>query len=206
MSKRTWIFIVIGILIVLFFLLRGCQPTPPDKVVTVITHDTTIVRHDSIVYRDKLVYTTIPAKLSEIPKKFIPSKNDDSLRKQYEELLAEHTNKHIYLDTLKIDSLGTVIVQDTVQFNKIMNRQYAYNIKERVITNTITTTITKQARPKNQLYLGIETGFSEEIFEDVQLGLMLKNKKDNIIGVGIGYDFQSKGPVFSLKYYTKLHL
>ena len=200
-----WIFPALAILFVVFFLLRGCMPTPKEIVKTV--HDTTYVKHtDTItVDREKLVYVkSEKVPIASLPKKYIPNEHPDTLVRQYGELLTEHTTKHMYLDTLKIDSIGWVAIKDTVQFNGLTGRTYSYNIKERQ-TNT-TTTITKTLKPKNQFFVGVEAAAGVNSFDNVGLGLLLKNRKDNILGVGVGYDIQQKGVIYSVKYYGKLHL
>lgn len=204
-NVKRWIIPTIIGLVFLFFLVRNCTPTIKETVVTI--HDTIDVKHDSVVYRDtgSIKYiTTIKTPIKDIPKKLIPSENPDTLVKQYAELLTEHSNKHLYLDTLKIDSIGWVAITDTIQYNKIAGRQYKYSVRERTITNT--TTITKLQKPRNQFYMGVESGFSQSTFNNIQLGLLLKNRSDNIIKATGGYDFRFNGAVFSVGYYTKLHL
>lgn len=193
------------VLIILFFLLRGCYPKVKEVVVT--KYDTTFVKHDSVIYvdREKLVYVkSIKTPIKDIPKKLLPSNNPDTLVRQYADLLLEHSTKHIYLDTLKIDSIGWVAVEDTVQYNQLASRKYTYSIKERQIKET--TTITRTNPPKNLFFVGGEAMFNQRTVTGAQIGLLLKNRKDNIIGVSAGYDFPQKSIIYSAKFYTKLHL
>lgn len=170
-------------------------------------HDTTIVIHSDTVRltKDKLVYVkSEKVPLESLPVKYIPKEHPDSLAKQYGELLTEHTTKRLYLDTLRIDSIGWVAVEDSVQFNQLQARKYTYSIQERKIKET--TTITHTIPPKNLFFVGLEADAEQDALEDLKIGLMLKNRKDNMIGVAVGYNFQNKVIIYSAKYYTKLHL
>ncbi len=204
MRKLLQYFIpIIIVAVILFFLLRGCNSTIKETVRTI--HDTSYVVHDSVIYRDigRILTKTIKIPIEQIPPALIPSEHPDILAKQYGQLLTAHTNKHIYLDTLKIDSMGWIVIIDTVQYNILQSRKFNYHIKERQI-NTITT-ITRETPKKNMVFIGLEAGFTQSQFQSANIGLLLVNRKDNIIGIGVGYNLPLKTTIYSAKYYTKLH-
>lgn len=196
--------VIIVVLILLVFF-KGKYKLPDPKIVTVekiIDHF-----HDSTIYVNTFHTETIKPTITKIPQVLQPDSNDAVLRKQYNKLLELYASKSVTSDTLKIDTLGYVSVLDTVQFNKLMNRKYSYkiNAKERIIT----TTITQPYKPNNQVYVGGELGWGtgqQNALNSAGIGLMFKNKKDNVLKIGGDYNFTLKSPEIKIGYYTKLHL
>lgn len=192
-----------GIIMVLFSIIilqRSCNKpslTPEPSVITkhdtaYITKDTTIVKKTTLVKRDTLYRPGDPV--------FIPDTNYYKLRLQYLHIVKEYTTRNIYTDTLLLDSLGTVVLHDTVHLNKLQQRTYKLSYKIPVITKTITQPI------RRQLFIGggisISTSFTEPT---ANLGLLYKNKKENIFGVYTLVNGQSK-PQIGVSSYWKLSL
>jgi len=65
-------------------------------------------------------------------------------------IVKDYNQVKVYLDTMRIDSIGYAYIQDTISQNKIQGRGFSANF------NLPTITITKLIEPKskNQLYLG----------------------------------------------------
>jgi hypothetical protein len=65
-------------------------------------------------------------------------------------IVKDYNQVKVYLDTMRIDSIGYAYIQDTISQNKIQGRGFSANF------NLPTITITKliEQKSKNQLYLG----------------------------------------------------
>lgn len=101
-----------------------------------ISHEKTVFKKGEDIYHDTTIYVELP-----------PIAIDTQA------ILSQYFAKNIYKDTLLIDSVGYVAVMDTISQNRIENRVYSANIKERIITKE---TILREL-PKNHIYLGIST-------------------------------------------------
>lgn len=193
---------ILIVVLILGLFIRGEFRKPPEAR---IETKTTVqeIHHDTVIVKQPIVTQTIVEK--NIPTKYIPSKNDDTLKKQYGEILSEFSNKNIYVDTTKVDSIGWIRVEDTVQYNKILAKKISYDIKEKIVTTTIT--IHEPYKPKNQFFIGGEVGGTTQgSINELELGLLFKNKKDRILGIAGGYDFGQNSPLIKLKYYQKIKL
>lgn len=212
MKKEAWEFTKINfrwMLVAgafLFLYMQGCfkQFTPQAPTVT---HDTTVIVHhyESAPYQPAVVNVLPPkATVINLPEYQADTSSIQSLRKQFDELVKKHTEQNVYNDTLKIDSLGYVNVKDTVSENKLASRSYNFNIKERLIT----TTITQPYKPRNQVFVGAGISFipNTQAIQSVDAGIMFKNKKDAQIGISPTYDFNSKQFGGRISYYNKIKL
>jgi hypothetical protein len=98
--------------------------------------------------------------------------------------IQEYLTKSIYKDKLVLNnSLGTIYITDTIQYNKIIGRKWDTNIKE----NTVYDIKTVKELPRNQVYVGIG-GMSNSSSILVGPNLLLKTKKDNIYGLNLYID------------------
>jgi hypothetical protein len=182
---KNFIPLILGTL-VLILILERCNNKPVTQEPTVITKiDTIFTIKDSIIYR-----TPKPIKIiirDTLPTEYVQVSNQecDSLRESYISLAKRFTAQNIYKDTLKLDSVGQVVVNDTTYLNELVGRSYEYKYSIPTITKTITT----QQKPKNQLYFGggLE-GNKTNIINQINAGLLLKNKKDQIFGITTGID------------------
>ena len=114
-------------------------------------------------------------------------------------------SKSFYKDIIKIDSFGTITIKDTIQQNKLIGRGFVNNlkipIKETIITNTVT------QKPKNQFYIGGSlSGNKDNYIHAIDIGVLFKNKKDQIIGVKGGLDITGNWNIGVQSYWKlKLH-
>jgi len=98
--------------------------------------------------------------------------------------IQEYLTKSVYKDKLVLNnSLGTIYITDTIQYNKIIGRKWDTNIKENIVYDV---KIVKEL-PRNQIYVGIG-GISNSSSILVGPNLLLKTKKDNIYGLNLYVD------------------
>tara|TARA_B110000977_G_scaffold197443_1_gene279974 strand:- start:2837 stop:3418 length:582 start_codon:yes stop_codon:yes gene_type:complete len=113
-------------------------------------------------------------------------------------ILKDYYAKYAYTDTLKVDTIGYVVINDTITRNIILSRDIHTNL---VIPAT---TVTNEIYPRNrELYWGVGVqGRSSQIS---YLGgeLLYKDKRDHIYGVGLGIN-QDFTPVISGRLYWKI--
>lgn len=205
MTSKIFSYAKDALIIILFVWLtfRGGKSVNPgvptiDTVITVVHH-----------YHDSTITTTLqPTNVTVtklIPTKYIPDSTYEGLKKQYMDRLDSFLATVTYSDTLKIDSIGYVRIQDTVSMNRNIGRSYNYKIDQPEKVTTIT--IREPYKPKNQFYLGGGTGITTQgSIDQLNLGLMFKNKRDRVIGLSGGYNFPLKAPQINLSFYTKLKL
>ena len=90
---------------------------------------------------------------------------------------------NIYSDTIKIDSIGKLIVKDTVWVNKLHGQRKIF-VDYKI--PTITKTVTKFEEPKRQLYIGGNILGNTNSLQSITPGILYKNKKDQIYQANIG--------------------
>jgi hypothetical protein len=187
MNRVLTLFIVI----LLFIILtqdRGCGSKMEPTTVTV--HDTIWQVHDSLIIKKLKVKETIYETI-QTPPEYIADTSYPRLKAQYDSLVIAYLAKNIYADTLKLDTLGYVAIADTIQKNNLQNRSYKYNYK--IPTIHTTTTITKYAPLKNQLYLGGGVDGNRAVgVTSLSAGVLLKTKKDNIYSVTVGSNVEGQ--------------
>lgn len=193
--KDNFLSLIILLLVFVLFFSRGKETiiTPPLK-------DTVWVYKDSIIYTKPQVIKTISVLYKDRPKEYLPDTNYASLVLQYNKLVDKFLDSNIYQDSIKIDSIGHVYVKDTVSSNLLKGRSYFYSLKYPII-NTYTT-----SPPKNQLYYGGGViGSPVEIINNIQLGVLLKTKRDRIVGINAGIN--SQGTItYGVSSYWKIKL
>lgn len=155
------------------------------KADTVIVRDTLWNEHDSTIIKQMTVKEVIHDPV--IIQQYLPDTNYERLKLQFEMLVKEHTVKNVYADTLKLDTLGYIAVADTTQMNKLLKRTYDYKYKIPTITEKIT--ITKYPPKRNQLYIGGGINVTQSFApSSAEVGLILKTKRDQMMGVKAGSD------------------
>ena len=197
--------ILILILLVIILLQRcdgGEKQLVPD--VIKIVKDTVWIHTDSIINTKPQIIKTEPyaVPIDRWNTEYLPDTNYSKLIKQYEEIVRELLAKNIIKDSLKIDSIGYLHVTDTVSKNTITGRNYHYSFKYPIITNTITILQKK----KNQLYVGggLQGGNITAI-DQINAGLLLKNKKDQIYNITVGFNSQGR-VIYGANAYWKISL
>jgi len=96
-------------------------------------------------------------------------------------IVTDYMRTYAYSDTINVDS-NTFVINDTISQNKIQSRGFEAKITEK----TIFTTITKEAKAKNSLYLGFRGDLSgSNGLEVLSPGIMLNAKNKALIGLNV---------------------
>ena len=144
------------------------------------------VKIDSLVYIPKwktkieTIHDTIPA-------------NIDTL-----DILKDYYSKYFYTDTLDLDSLGSIIINDTISKNSIISREIQPNIL--IPTTTIANTVYIN---KREFYggFGIKGRTNQLNYLGGELLFKTKNNQAYNIGIGLNQDFK---PVLGFGMYWKI--
>lgn len=101
-----------------------------------------------------------------------------------EEVIKDYFRTRVYKDTIKLkDSFGFVFIIDTISENKLTNRYWLAEIKERTINDR---KILKDI-PKTQYYIGLNTNLDKTDFlNSVGTGLLIQDTKKNIYQINFG--------------------
>ena len=194
--------IIIAVLIIIIILQQQCsspfQPfnlNPFNKRIeqhvegTVITKIETkwdTIKIDSLIYVPKwrthtiTEYDTIPA-------------NIDTLS-----ILKDYYTKYFYTDTLDLDTLGNIVINDTISQNLITSRKIIPNIY------IPTTTIERDSLiSKNEFYYGFGLAGNKTQFNYIGGELLWRSKRKKVIGAGLGIN-QNLQPVISARFMWKI--
>lgn len=196
---KTNFFNVIILILVSVILLQKCTSTPAKPTEPKIVKDTVWVTAKNTVVTQPVVYKTIPGKQET---KYTPDPNYAKLVLQYTKLVEEHIALNVYKDTIKIDSIGHVYINDTVSKNNISYRKVAWDLKYPIVTKTITLPPVRN----NQLYIGggIQ-GSQAQLLNQFNVGLLLKTKSDQVYNVYTGMNTDGQLQV-GLQAYWKIKL
>ena len=201
--KIDFLNLVIAILVIVL-LFKTCNVKPVDSVQPTIKRDTVWVYKDSTVYSKPSVVKTEPyaVPIDRWNTEYLPDTNYSKLVKQYEEIVRELLAKNISKDSLKIDSIGYVHITDTVSRNVVTGRSYKYSLKYPIITNTITVPQPK----KNQFYYGggLQGGNINAI-DQINAGLLFKNKQDQLYNITVGLNSQGR-VIYGINAYWKIKI
>lgn len=119
---------------------------------------------------------------------YTSGENIDSCKARFNYLLHQHAIRRIYTDTIKLDSLGTLTIVDTVFLNKLKGeRVIIKDINIPLVTKTVT--ITKQADPVRQLYVGGNLFGDKTHLQYVTPGILYKDRKDRVYQANLGINF-----------------
>lgn len=192
-------FNVVVLILVSVILLQKCTSTPAKPIEPKIVKDTVwVVTKNTVITKPTLV-KTIPGKPET---NYIPDPNYSKLVLQYTKLVEEHIALNVYKDTIKIDSIGHVYINDTVSKNNISYRKVAWDLKYPIVTKTITLPPIRN----NQLYVGggIQGG-QTQLLNQFNVGLLLKTKSDKVYNVYTGLNTNGQLQV-GLQAYWKIKL
>ena len=182
MKAIPWIITGALIALSLFMHFGGCgtysEPSASD---TIYKRDTLWKRYDTVITKKMTVKEVIH---DTLPIQYLPHPNHDSLKSQYEAMVREYASRNVYQDSLKIDSFGYVLIQDTVQFNKLGIRSYSSHYQLPTIIDTVI--IRQTAGPKREIYYGGGVSGSFSGLDFAHTGILFKNKKSHITGLYLG--------------------
>jgi hypothetical protein len=164
MKKYLLPILMLVILIQAFFLTQKPEIITETTVVT----DTTFVERTKTEYRKGEDITVV----IEVPT-FIPVDVDTTA------ILKDYLSKVIYKDTLFLpDSLGTVLLIDTIHKNRILDRTFTANVKEKTITTTITNNIF--LAPTYHVFSGLEAAPNR-----IGVNFYIQDKKNRLYKIGL---------------------
>jgi hypothetical protein len=180
--------LLIVVLAVLLLLQRSCSSTPPvePEVITEVVTNWDTVKVTTKEYVPKYIRKTIV--------------NIDTFQAPIDtvSILKDYYAKYFYTDTIKIDTLGTIVINDTVTRNLISIRDVQSNIF--IPTTTVTNTIYIN---KREFFGGVSVGANQQMIQNINGEFLYVNKKRNAYGFGIGLDpnFQ---PIYTVRMYWKI--
>lgn len=183
------------IVIILFIFLKSCDSGSDIKIKP--KRDTVWIHKDSVVYSKPKIINTVLVKYKERSPEYLPDTNYKNLVVQYNKLADKFLASNIYKDSLKIDSLGYVIVNDTISNNLLKKRSFVYNFKYPKITEYI------PKKKRNQIYYGSGVVLGDQSLQAINIGAILKTKKDHIWGVNVGIN-SNQQIIYSVQTYWKL--
>jgi len=176
--------ILIVTLLIIILLQRCGGGNPEHPTAPQITIDTVWVHTDSTI-------TTVPQIIKSIPypvhidrwsTEYIPDTNYAKLVKQYTDLAEKFLSSNLYKDSLHIDSLGYVLVKDTISKNMIIGRTFSYDLKYPIVKETKII----PEKKRNQFYLGGYIQGNQTGLNGLGANLLLKDKKDRMFGISAG--------------------
>jgi len=174
---------LIATLVAIILLQRSCNGSnDKDLVKQTVKTDTVWKETKDTVFKTVKVTNIKYVPLKE--EKYTVSDNCDSSKVRFENLLKEHLVRTVYADTIKLDSLGTIVVKDTVWLNKLYGkREYIKDYKIPFVTKTIT----KKEDPKRQMYIGGNSFIGTSGL--LAPGLIYKDRKDRVYQANVGVGF-----------------
>ena len=180
--------LLVVVLAALLFLQRGCSSTPPvePEVITEVVTQWDTIKVAEKEYVPKYIRKTVV----EIDTFSVPI---DTIS-----ILKDYYAKYFYTDTIKIDTLGTIVINDTVTRNLISIRDVQSNIF--IPTTTITNTIYLK---KRELFGGVSVSSSPTAIQNLNGELLFINKKRQAYGIGAGINNQFQ-PVYTVRMYWKI--
>ena len=184
--------VLIVVLVIIILFTRACSgdknnQTIPDPIIitkTITKWDT--LKIDSLVYVPKwrtkvtTVHDTILADIDTA------------------EILKDYYSTYVYTDTLSLDSLGSIVISDTISKNSILFRDVQSNIF--IPTTTVTNTVYLY---KREFFGGISVGSTPTAIQNLNGELLFVNKKRQSYGVGVGIN-NSFTPIYTFRMYWKI--
>lgn len=200
--KENFNGLIIILLIIIILLQRCGSGTTASEPTVIVKRDTVWIVKDSTIITKPQLVKTIEIPVERWETEYLPDTNYAKLLEQYVTLSSKFLQMGIYQDTVKLDSFGYAAIKDTVSKNTLVGRSVDYRIKVPKITETIII----PEKKVNQVYVGgMIGGYREQIVNQINAGLLLKTKKDQIIGVNAGINTQGQ-IVYGVQSYWKIKL
>ena len=180
--------LLIVVLAVLLFLQRSCSSTPPvePKVITeIVTHWDT-VKVETTEYVPKII------------EKVVVDIDTFSAPIDTVSVLKDYYAKYFYTDTIQIDTLGSIVINDTITRNLISMRDVQSNIF--IPTTTITNTVYLY---KREFFGGVSVGGNQQMIQNINAELLYVNKKRQAYGFGVGVNNEFQ-PIYTGRLYWKI--
>jgi hypothetical protein len=182
--------LIVG-LVVIILLMRQCDGEKPVVKTIVETKET--VRWDTVRVPEVTYVPKWQTKIVRVTDT-IPQDIDTM------EILKDYYVKYFYSDTLDIDSIGNIVINDTITQNKIFARKPKVNIQIPTITKEIV--ITKIINER-EFYYGVGLQGSTDQLNYLGGEFLYRTKKKNAYGVSLGIN-QDFSPIIGGKVYWKI--
>jgi hypothetical protein len=180
--------LLVVVLAALLFFQRGCSSTPPTepKVITEVVTKWDTVKVEQTEY------------VPQIIEKVVVNIDTFSTPIDTVSVLKDYYAKYFYTDTIQLDTLGSIIVNDTITRNLISFRDVQSNIF--IPTTTITNTTYLY---KREFFGSISVGATNQAVQNINAELLYINKKRQGYGIGVGLNpnFQ---PIYTGRLYWKI--
>ena len=181
--------LLIVVLVVIILLMRSCSgnetiPEPKITTETIVKWDTVIIEKTQYIPKWRTKVTTVhDTILAKVDTAFI---------------LKDYYSTYAYTDTLNLDSLGSIVINDTISKNSILFRDVQPNIFIPTITVTNTSYIYQR-----EFFGGISVGSSPTAIQNLNGEILFVNKKRQAYGFGIGVNNEF-APIYTGRLYWKL--
>ena len=184
-SLQTVLILILALIILLQSQCSRKDPVEPEVIVTIETKwDTVEVTKTQYVPKWKTKVVT-----EEV---LIPADIDTM------SILEDYYARYFYTDTLNLDTLGYLVLNDTITKNSILNRSFTSKIQ------IPTTTITKEIYlNKREFYWGLGVHGRPDQLNYVGGEFMYRTKNKQVYGLGVGLN-QDLQPVFGGRMFWKI--
>lgn len=189
MRRFTFEHIVILILGICLLWLTQCRRTEP--IIEEIVKTEVVTKWDTVEV----------AKTEYVPKiveRVVVNIDTFSIPIDTVSVLKDYYAKYFYTDTIQIDTLGSIVINDTITRNLIAMRDVQSNIF--IPTTTITNTVYLNRR---EFYGGISITGQPTQLDFINGELLYKGKKRNAYGIGVGINNQLE-PIYTFKVLWKI--
>ena len=180
--------LLVVVLAVLLLYQKGCSSTPqvePEVITEVVTRWDTLKVATKEYVPKYIRKTIVKIDTFQVPIDTIS-------------ILKDYYAKYFYTDTVKVDSLGFIVINDTVTRNLISMRNVQSNIF--IPTTTITNTIYLY---KRELFGGVSVGSTPTAIQNLNGELLFVNKKRQAYGFGLGLN-NNFDPIYTARLYWKI--
>lgn len=199
--KQGFPYIIIGILIAVI-VLQWKQCNTPQKEI-VVTKDTVVKIIEIREQRapsETLFISSMRDTLWRESIIYVPDSTYKGLLKQYETLGNQLFATNYFQSKFDVADYGHVVISDTIKGNRLAGTgmQTFLDIPEKTIT------IEKILPPTNEFYLGGGlNGNTMTSLSGLYFGGILKDKKQRMFGINIGYTY-SIGITYGMSYYSRI--
>jgi hypothetical protein len=182
--------LLIVVLIIIILLMRNCsgnsnpKPKPKEIVKTTIKYIP--------------VNKEIPVYIPKWKEKIVIDIDTFLVNVDTNAILSDYYAKYYFVDTLSLDTLGYVLVEDTVTQNKIASRKVNYKVNIPKIT--IEKTIYVNER---EFYYGLGLAGNPKQLNYLGAEMLYRTKKKQAYGLGVGVN-QNFQPVITGRIFWKI--
>lgn len=187
MKSVPWI--IISVLIALLFLQRECTHCPECPECPEVDTSST-VRIDSIGY-PVIAYRP----MADLKWNFTFDFTKPMTRSDSAAAVQDYLLKYYLRDTLIFDTNAIMILEDSINMNRVIWRKPTFTLFPRTVTNT--QIVTKQADPLRKMFVGVGIGRSKNQF-GLSPTLMYLSKKDH--AYSLSYDILNHDIYFTMYY------